>query len=145
MSVSTRSVAFVGFMGAGKTTAARALVERRPDGRAYDVDEEIVRRTGRPIEEIFATDGERGFRELEEQMTLELLSGGGRAVSLGGGAMHSTRIREALARHLVVWIDVDVDTAWRRASAAAGRWRVTARGSPRCTPPASRCTRRLPT
>jgi shikimate kinase/3-dehydroquinate synthase len=115
VSVSTRSVAFVGFMGAGKTTAARALVERRPDGRAYDVDEEIVRRTGRPIEEIFATDGERGFRELEEQMTLELLSGGGRAVSLGGGALHSTRIREALARHLVVWIDVDVDTAWRRA------------------------------
>ncbi len=114
MSVTTRPVAIVGFMGAGKTTAARALAERR-SARASDVDEEIVRRTGRSIEEIFATEGEPRFRELEEQTTLELLDGGRSAVSLGGGALQSAKVRAALTRHLVVWVDVDVETAWRRA------------------------------
>ena len=110
----SRLVVVVGFMGAGKTTAARALAHAR-GGRAIDVDEELESRAGRPIKEIFATDGEGAFRALEERLTLELLDGGeATAVSLGGGALQSERIREALRRHIVVWIDVDAETAWER-------------------------------
>ncbi len=113
MSVSVRSVVFVGFMGAGKTTAARALAEAHAATSFHDVDAEIERRSGRTIEAIFAEDGEAAFRELEERTTLELL-GGVRSIALGGGALQSAAVREALQDHLVIWIDVDAQTAWRR-------------------------------
>ena len=114
---SGRLVVVIGFMGAGKTTAARALAAAT-GGRAVDVDEEIVRRAGRKIDEIFVTDGEPAFRALEERVTLELLDAPGEihVLALGGGALQSDRVREALAAggHLVVWIDVDAPTAWAR-------------------------------
>jgi shikimate kinase / 3-dehydroquinate synthase len=112
-----RTVAVVGFMGAGKTTAAHAFAQAS-GGVAVDADAEIERRAGTPIEEIFAADGELAFRAIEERVTLELLDGippgGPKFVALGGGALGSEAIRRALRRHLVIWIDVDVDTAWRR-------------------------------
>jgi shikimate kinase/3-dehydroquinate synthase len=102
----------IGFMGAGKTTAARAL----GDG-ALDVDHVIEERTGRRVQDIFATDGEASFRALEESTTLELLDNDAiSAVALGGGALESPAIRAALGRHDVIWLDIDADTAWQRVS-----------------------------
>jgi shikimate kinase/3-dehydroquinate synthase len=119
-----RNVVLVGFMGAGKTTAAHSLAQAS-GLPAVDVDEEIVRRDGRSIEDIFSTDGEGAFRELEERTGLEVLdSKEPRIVSLGGGALGSAPLRAALASHRVVWIDIDTDTAWAR---AAGRGRPLAR------------------
>ena len=110
-------MAVVGFMGAGKTTAAQAFAQTS-GGVAVDADAEIERRAGKPIAEIFAADGEPAFRATEERVTLELLAGGPadgpRFVALGGGALGSDAIRRALHEHLVIWIDVDADTAWRR-------------------------------
>ena len=54
--------ALIGFMGAGKTTAAHALGEG-----AVDVDEVIEARLGRRIQDVFAEDGEAAFREVEEK------------------------------------------------------------------------------
>ncbi|HET9125173.1 MAG TPA: bifunctional shikimate kinase/3-dehydroquinate synthase [Solirubrobacteraceae bacterium] len=115
MSVRHRHVVLVGFMGAGKTTAARAL-GLSTGLPVVDLDAEIVRRDGRSIEQIFAEDGEPAFRALEERATLELLdSGPGRLLSLGGGALGSAALRKALRGHRVVWIDIDLPTAWARA------------------------------
>ncbi|HTU28331.1 MAG TPA: bifunctional shikimate kinase/3-dehydroquinate synthase [Solirubrobacteraceae bacterium] len=118
-----RHVVLVGFMGAGKTTAAHALA--RTSGQAViDVDEEIVRRDGRSIQEIFAADGEGAFRELEERTALEVLDAPQpHVISLGGGALGSESLRGALGAHRVVWIDIDPETAWAR---AAGRGRPLA-------------------
>ncbi len=110
-----RSIVFIGFMGAGKTTAARSIAEARGND-ALDVDAVLVERLGKTIEQIFAEDGESAFRAAEERITLELLGRGRGAVSLGGGAIGSERVREALMHHLVVWMDVDVETAWKRCS-----------------------------
>ncbi|MGA9857081.1 MAG: iron-containing alcohol dehydrogenase, partial [Solirubrobacteraceae bacterium] len=72
---------------------------------------------------IFARDGEAAFRAAEERITLELLeapSDGPRpVVALGGGALGSAAVRDALRDHLTVWIDVDLDTAWRRCEGTA--------------------------
>ncbi|MFZ0088009.1 MAG: bifunctional shikimate kinase/3-dehydroquinate synthase [Solirubrobacteraceae bacterium] len=115
-----RTVAIVGFMGAGKSTAAGHAARALGTSRV-DVDAVIEQRLGKPVAEIFAQDGEPAFRRCEEQITLELLGEDDagrrphpRVVALGGGALGSARVREALAGHLVIWIDVDVDTAWRR-------------------------------
>ncbi|PZS09468.1 MAG: 3-dehydroquinate synthase, partial [Solirubrobacterales bacterium] len=114
-----RVVAIVGFMGAGKSTAARSAAQALGSG-VIDVDDELERREGRTIERIFAEDGEGRFRQLEERLILELLqSAATRVLALGGGALGSGRVRQALGEHLVVWVDVDVDTAWARCRGTA--------------------------
>jgi shikimate kinase/3-dehydroquinate synthase len=108
------ALVFIGFMGAGKTSAARAAASIL-DARAVDADHEIERRLGTPIEDYFERHGEAAFRQVEEQVVLELLERPpSPALSLGGGAVLSPRVREALRRHTVVLLDVDVETAWRR-------------------------------
>ncbi len=109
-----RPIVCIGFMGAGKTTAALSAA-RALGGEAVDVDEVIEQRLGKPIERVFAEDGEGAFREAEELVTLELLErSNAAALSLGGGAIGSAAVRSALARHLVVWIDVTPAEAWVR-------------------------------
>jgi shikimate kinase/3-dehydroquinate synthase len=109
-------VALIGFMGAGKSTAVRAL-----GASGADVDEVIASREGRSVQQIFESDGEAAFREMEERVTLELLDDLSlRAIALGGGAIGSPRVREALGAARVVWLDVEVDQAWERVSTTAG-------------------------
>jgi shikimate kinase / 3-dehydroquinate synthase len=109
-----RVVAMIGFMGAGKSTAARSAAEAL-GASAIDVDHVIEQRLGKPIDRVFSEDGQRAFRQAEERVTLELLSAPGtRVLALGGGAVGSPAVRAALAEHLVVWIDVDCATAWLR-------------------------------
>jgi shikimate kinase / 3-dehydroquinate synthase len=108
------ALVFIGFMGAGKTSAARAAASALGTS-ALDADQEIERRIGTSIDRYFATHGEPAFRAVEEQVITELLERPPSGVlSLGGGAVGSPRVREALRRHTVVLLDVDVDTAWRR-------------------------------
>jgi len=110
----SRVVVAIGFMGAGKSTAARSAAEALGT-TALDVDQVIIERLGKPIGRVFAEDGEAAFRATEERVTLELLDQPGtRVLALGGGAIGSAAVRRALARHLVVWVDVDVDNAWAR-------------------------------
>jgi shikimate kinase / 3-dehydroquinate synthase len=85
-------------MGAGKSTAAREL-------GGTDADDLIESAAGKPIAEIFREEGEAAFRALEEQTIV---------LALGGGAVASPAVRDALADTLTIWLDVDVDTCWER-------------------------------
>jgi shikimate kinase/3-dehydroquinate synthase len=110
------SIVCIGFMGAGKTTAASSLAAALGVA-SVDVDRVIEERQGRPIERIFAEDGEAAFRASEEQITLELLDRADAPVlALGGGAISSEAVRAALAEHLVVWVDIELEAAWARCS-----------------------------
>src|SRR4051812_22025789 len=111
-------------MGAGKTTGARACAAAL-GVRAVDTDRELEQRLGTSIEDYFASHGERAFREVEEDVVAEVLEAPpAPVISLGGGAINSARVRELLARHTVVMLDVDEPTAWRR---AGGKRRPLAR------------------
>ncbi len=103
------NVVLVGLMGAGKTTVAAVLAERT--GReALDADDAIEGRAGRRIPEIFATGGEAEFRRIEAEVVCELLADDGRILSLGGGAVTSEPVRDALVGHQVVWLRVSPAT-----------------------------------
>lgn len=119
-----RPLVFAGFMGAGKSSAARAAAAAL--GReAIDADAELERELGEPIESFFEREGEAAFRAREEQLAPGLLArAGGRPVALGGGAVGSERVREALREATVVYLEVDAATAWER---AAGEGRPLAR------------------
>ena len=110
---SQRSLVFIGFMGAGKSKAARAARAAGLD--AIDADEQLERELGAPIDAFFADAGEAEFRRREEAAVLTMLErADGGAVALGGGSVLSERVREALAGEVVVWLDVDSETAWKR-------------------------------
>lgn len=109
------SVVLAGFMGAGKSTAARSLAAAR-GGRAIDTDRLVEARIGEPIAAFFAREGEAAFRAVEEQVALEALDrADGEVIALGGGTPTSEAVREALRRHTVVHLDVPAKVAWRRA------------------------------
>ena len=109
--------ALIGFMGAGKTTAVHLLGET-----AVDVDEVIEARLGRRIQDVFAQEGEAAFREVEERVTLEVLADPAvEAVALGGGAIGSARVREALAGCRVIWLETVWEDAWRRVEGNGSR------------------------
>src|SRR6188472_4577333 len=105
---------FIGFMGAGKTSGARAAAAAL-GAKALDADRAVEERLGTTIDDYFASHGERAFREVEEEVVCELLERPPAPVlSLGGGAIGSSRVRDLLSDHTVVLLDVDADTAWRR-------------------------------
>ncbi|HUA44811.1 MAG TPA: bifunctional shikimate kinase/3-dehydroquinate synthase [Solirubrobacteraceae bacterium] len=109
-----RSVVCIGFMGAGKSTAARSAAQVLGTDE-IDVDRVIEDRLGKSIERVFAEDGEPAFRAAEERVTLELLEAEQSSVlALGGGAIGHERVRAALADHLVIWLDVGLEVAWAR-------------------------------
>jgi shikimate kinase len=74
----------VGLPGVGKTTIGRAAA-RQLARRFLDFDEEIERRAGMSVREIFRLKGEEHFRELEFSLTKELSASGGMVLSPGGG------------------------------------------------------------
>jgi shikimate kinase / 3-dehydroquinate synthase len=110
------AIVLVGFMGAGKTTGARTLAAEL-GVEAVDSDREVERRLGEPIEAFFDREGEAAFRAVEEEVVGELLERPDLPViALGGGAVHSERVRDALTRHTVVHLEIETADAWRRAS-----------------------------
>ncbi len=115
MSVPTRHVALVGFMGAGKTTIGEE-VARRIGLPFRDLDREVEEALGAPIESFFAAEGEEAFRARESERTVSALRDPRPAVlALGGGAVTLEPVREALREYaLTVLVDVDVETAWGR-------------------------------
>jgi len=111
--VSRPAIVFIGFMGAGKSTALAAA--RDAGLETTEIDALMERELGMPIAEAFERHGEEGFRAREAEVVGALLeSSDGGAIALGGGSILSERIRAALARHTVVWLQVDAREAWRR-------------------------------
>ena len=122
-------IVITGFMGAGKTTVARALAARL-GCTMLDTDESIVEREGRNIAAIIEGEGEARFREIEAAVLRDALEGQeARVIALGGGAWTLTENRAAISAHddcVTVWLDAPFALCWRRI-AHAGHARPLAR------------------
>jgi len=79
-----KRIFLIGYMGAGKTTLGKALA-RRMNLSFIDTDLYIENRYHRKISEIFATEGEERFREIEYRILLEISEFEDVVVSTGGG------------------------------------------------------------
>ena len=114
----------VGPPGAGKTTIGAELA-RRLQVDFLDTDAQIEADQGRTISDIFVDDGEQTFRALERTEVLRALGEHSGVISLGGGAVMTDGVAEALlaARDTVsvVFLDVGIADAASRVGFDASR------------------------
>jgi shikimate kinase / 3-dehydroquinate synthase len=111
--MSKPALVFIGFMGAGKSTALAAA--RDAGMETTEIDAVMEGEFGMPIARAFERHGEEGFRAREAEVVTALLErADGGAIALGGGSILSEGIRAALDRHVVVWLRVDAQESWRR-------------------------------
>lgn len=104
----------VGFMGTGKTTVSR-IVAARLNHRWVDSDHEIERLQGRAIADIFATDGEPAFRQMERDFIETGHPAERTVVACGGGLVIQPGMLEALQkRGVVICLHATVETILRR-------------------------------
>ena len=91
----------IGMPGSGKTTVGQALAGAL-NREFVDCDAEIVRRAGMSIPEIFARDGEAGFRALESQVISDICKEKSRVIATGGGAILRNENLRAMRQNGVV-------------------------------------------
>ncbi len=122
MTGAPRHLVLVGLMGAGKSTVGRECATRlaRP---FVDVDDVVEATCGRAVAEIFATEGEATFRELERRALVDVCAAPDPLViACGGGAMGDARNRHTVrAAGVVVWLTADPATLATRVGEGADR------------------------
>ena len=110
----------VGLPGSGKSTIGRRLA--RALGVTFmDTDAAIEAKTGRSIADLFATDGEQEFRRVEEEVIRAALTEHAGVVALGGGAITTPGVRDALAGHTVIYLEISATEGVRRTSGTTVR------------------------
>jgi len=117
----TDKIYLVGFMGAGKSTLARALGQRL-GWRVEDVDSLIEARERATVSEIFAARGEPYFRAAEREVIRQLLPPRHAVVATGGGTYADPESRRLInADGAAIWLDLPFDRALERVPADGRR------------------------
>jgi len=81
-------IILIGFMGSGKTTVAKKLGEKL-DLKVIEMDDLIIKKSGKSIRQIFSENGEAQFRELETKVAKNLEKRDKCIISTGGGVVMS--------------------------------------------------------
>ena len=110
----------IGLPGSGKSTIGRRLAKAL-NLTLLDTDAAIEETTGRTIADIFATDGEKEFRRIEEDVIRSALKSHDGVLSLGGGAVTTPGVRDALAGHTVIYLEISASEGVRRTGGATVR------------------------
>lgn len=111
----TENIVLIGFMGCGKSTIGRKLANAI-DYEFLDTDELIEQKTGRKISDIFASDGEEAFRQMETDLLQELSETVTGKVLATGGGMPMREENRALMRQVgtVVFLEASIETILER-------------------------------
>lgn len=111
----------VGFMGAGKSSVGQGAAKKL-DLAFVDSDVLIEAEAGKTIPDIFADEGESGFRERERRVLLALSEEEGLVVATGGGGFNDPQVRDALkASGVTVHLAAPFETLWQRVGHGQGR------------------------
>ena len=111
----SKNIVLVGLSGSGKTTVGKALKEKFPIFSLIDTDEIIVQREKRTINDIFAVEGEKYFRELESQIAKEVSETENQIISTGGGiVLNLQNIKELQKSGIIFYLQTSPDTIVKR-------------------------------
>jgi shikimate kinase len=103
----------IGYRGTGKSTVARLLAQRL-GWECCDADAVLEARCGRSIREIFADEGEAGFRDKEAMVLADLAERRYVVIATGGGVILRPENRALLQRGHVVWLTAPAEVLWQR-------------------------------
>ncbi len=110
------NIILIGFMGCGKSSIGKYMSKRRRY-KLIDTDLYIEEKEGREIKEIFASDGEETFRQMETDCLRELIRMPDRrlVVAVGGGLPMREVNRELLHKlGTIVYLRTSIDTLENR-------------------------------
>lgn len=109
-----KQIVLIGYRGTGKTTVAQLLAQEL-GWPSLDADVVLEVRAGRTIKEIFATDGEAAFRDLETVTLRDLLAQEPLVLATGGGVILREENRKLLQPlPVVIWLTAKVETILQR-------------------------------
>ena len=115
------NIVLCGFMASGKTTVGRLLSETTGLPLA-DTDAIVEQEAGMPVSEIFASGGEKRFRELERKVVAAVSARAGVVIAAGGGAVLDRRnVTELKKLGVVYFLDVTPTEVVRRVGTDASR------------------------
>ena len=122
----------VGYRGTGKSTVGR-LVADRLGWNFIDADDRIEAAAGMTIADIFAAEGEPGFRDRESAVLADVCGLTRQVIATGGGVVLRPANRDRLkSAGFVAWLDASPETIWRRMvtdpTTAGRRPNLTAKG-----------------
>lgn len=104
-----QNIVIIGMPGSGKTTVSTMLAEKL-GRKIFDTDTMVAENAGMTIPEIFAAQGEAGFRRLETEATAEVGKLSGNIISTGGGVVTVAENYELLHQNgVIVWIERDTN------------------------------------
>ena len=103
-----------GFMGSGKSSVAGKL--NNLYGYSFtDLDQEIERKEGKKISDIFIEDGESHFRQIENNLLSDLLDGESEVIALGGGTLSNSFLLDlVLSYKNCFYLKTPFQTLWKR-------------------------------
>ncbi len=115
--IATKHVALIGYRGSGKTTVGALLAIKL--GRPFvDTDALVVEAAGRSIAEIFASEGERAFRQREQSAIDRAVNQPPAVISVGGGAVAvDGNMQRLKANATIVWLTGQAEELWSRMAA----------------------------
>lgn len=99
----SKNIVLTGLSGSGKTTLGNELTKLLPNYKFLDTDEIIVNLEHRSINDIFATDGEDYFRNLETKVSKDVSTSENQIISTGGGIILREENMTALSKNGVVF------------------------------------------
>ena len=115
------NIFLIGFMGAGKSTVARALAERL-HCPLVEMDQQIVKEQGMTINEIFDQYGEDHFRDIESQLILDLGNREASVISCGGGVVVRPRNTDYMKKSgRIVYLQASPETVYERVKDSSDR------------------------
>ena len=107
------NVFLIGYRCTGKTTVAKILAEKL--GWSWcDADPILEERAGKTIRQIFADEGEAGFRTRETDTLRELARRERHVIATGGGVVLRPENREILGTGKIVWLEAEPSVLWKR-------------------------------
>lgn len=116
-----RNIFFIGFMGSGKTTISAAF-SKKYQRKLIEADDILVERAGMSVNEIFATQGEQAFRDMETELCRELVNLDDHVVSCGGGIVVRPQNVEYMKKNgVIILLEATPETILDRVKGSTAR------------------------
>ena len=111
------NIALFGFMGVGKSVIGKMLAEKM--GLSFvDLDEEIIKKTGKKISQIFEEEGEQAFRNIEKTTTSEIAAKDEQVIACGGGTvLDGENLCNLRKNSRMILLTAEIDEILRRVDA----------------------------